>query len=644
MFAWQATVQDEKGNAVPSPIVAVYNSDGSTLADIYDESGAALENPFTGTAEGFVQFWALAGDYVVDGTKGTTLTEKWFVFLGDEFIVKDAADFFSRNRLKVGVRYSSQDGLSWDTLAAPAVGDFIVAGIPVRVVPGLAGFGVLAFGAFAGSGRGMTEAIQSAINRASSDGDWLNFPEGTFTLEGVSIPVTGISMRGAGWDHTVIRCADNIGTTNMVSGSGVDGIEITGFTFDGRNTEIAPTVASGENILNFVSSKNVSIHGNKFKRSRKYNIVMNASVGKENDTVRIYNNVFEDGNRGGIISPRYNRNWSVWGNRFINVCNQAFSGIAHDKSISVGGVVGAWIHENYVHQSILGGGTIIVEYHDRQSESVYIYKNYIEGLTGSSIKVGASDGVWVMENSSIDSSNHGIYIEGCRNTRVERNLVLRANGCSIRIYEDAPGQTDRDSKNVWVLDNILKDNNQGGYETGIPTVRNGVADAFHIATRESESLYIRGNKFINSDPDKPGCGIWMQGQNYFIEDNDFREASDGVTLLYNTSTTVDSEYNIENNAGLRTTQKGLSLIPAGQSSITVTHGMVREATNFRLNATLRSPLNGSLAYFYVAVGATPTFSINLRSAAHAITTTTENISFMWEASVTDCIGSFAKTS
>lgn len=83
MFAWQATVQDEFGNAVLLPVVTVYLEDGLTLADIYDESGDPLPNPMTGTLEGFVQFWAESGNYKIIGADGPAETSEWNVFLGE---------------------------------------------------------------------------------------------------------------------------------------------------------------------------------------------------------------------------------------------------------------------------------------------------------------------------------------------------------------------------------------------------------------------------------------------------------------------------------------------------------------------------------------------------------------------------------
>lgn len=81
MFAWQATVQNEKGDVVILPSVTVYDESGA-IASIYDETGAPLPNPFVGTMEGFVQFWAYAGKYEIEGASGSDRTETWSVTLG----------------------------------------------------------------------------------------------------------------------------------------------------------------------------------------------------------------------------------------------------------------------------------------------------------------------------------------------------------------------------------------------------------------------------------------------------------------------------------------------------------------------------------------------------------------------------------
>lgn len=84
MFAWQATVQDEQGVIVVNPSVTVYLPDGETLAILYGEDGSPLSNPFIGTPEGFVQFWAQAGGYKVEGIDGAEQTYTWEIVLGGE--------------------------------------------------------------------------------------------------------------------------------------------------------------------------------------------------------------------------------------------------------------------------------------------------------------------------------------------------------------------------------------------------------------------------------------------------------------------------------------------------------------------------------------------------------------------------------
>lgn len=104
MIAWQATVQDGFGNAVPLPVITVYANDGVTIASIFTEEGVALPNPLTGTMEGFVQFWANDGDYEIVGADGGDQTERWYVTLGagsevNQEINRKPNDFSTRDQL-----------------------------------------------------------------------------------------------------------------------------------------------------------------------------------------------------------------------------------------------------------------------------------------------------------------------------------------------------------------------------------------------------------------------------------------------------------------------------------------------------------------------------------------------------------------
>lgn len=87
MQAWQATVQDDRGNAVPNPVVTVYQEDGVTLASIFNEAEAPLPNPLTGGIDGFVKFYAEPGFYKVEVAGG----EVWDVKL-DDVLATEALD------------------------------------------------------------------------------------------------------------------------------------------------------------------------------------------------------------------------------------------------------------------------------------------------------------------------------------------------------------------------------------------------------------------------------------------------------------------------------------------------------------------------------------------------------------------------
>lgn len=85
LLAWQATVQDQAGNAVVNPSVTVRNAVDNSLADIFaDEDGLTpLANPFTGTSQGFVKFFAAYGRYNIEGALGAETTATWEVQLED---------------------------------------------------------------------------------------------------------------------------------------------------------------------------------------------------------------------------------------------------------------------------------------------------------------------------------------------------------------------------------------------------------------------------------------------------------------------------------------------------------------------------------------------------------------------------------
>jgi hypothetical protein len=79
LTTWQATVQNEIGNTILSPVITVRKASDDSLATVYDMDGVATSNPFTGSVDGFVQFKLAPGIYNIEGAKDGADTQTWKV-------------------------------------------------------------------------------------------------------------------------------------------------------------------------------------------------------------------------------------------------------------------------------------------------------------------------------------------------------------------------------------------------------------------------------------------------------------------------------------------------------------------------------------------------------------------------------------
>ena len=131
LIAWQATVQDDEGNVIVNPSITVRRASDDELADIFDGEGAALDNPYTGTSEGFVQFFAQPGKYTIQGARGGSVTQTWTVDLSSptgkqyptraEFVADVAAGYAPAEGT-----VATADGLSY----ARSAGASVLPGLP----------------------------------------------------------------------------------------------------------------------------------------------------------------------------------------------------------------------------------------------------------------------------------------------------------------------------------------------------------------------------------------------------------------------------------------------------------------------------------------------------------------------------------
>lgn len=498
---------------------------------------------------------------------------------------------------------------------------------------------------FGAVGDGVTDdtmAIQAALDTVDGSIKRVFVPAGTYLIGGITINGS-VWLDGAGDDVVTFLAKPSIGTNNMFYASGIDGITVTNCGFNMQNDVISGSRANAylEDIFCFVSCSNVTITHNTFRKAINYNIIFNATALDECENIYIRDNKFYDGAKGGVFLARYGRNVHVTGNYMLDVCDQSLSGISFDKSISLSGVIGAWIEDNYVQQTISGGGAIIVEYDARQSENVSIRNNELIDVSENGIKVGASVDVKVVGNSVTGCGAYAYYVEGCYEFLLDGNYSLNSAKNAVRIYEDV-SPTTRNNKNITVTNNTFRNSNVSGATLGVPGVSTGSNDSYHIVCRQSSYVYIRNNVFIDDGASSAG-GIVMEGQQYYIEGNNLLQLKAGVVTLSNTSTTPASAYNIANNAGMQTTATGSATVATGNNSVTVTPNAVVEGTNARILATPNNVLNGTVAYAFAAISGSGTFDIYLRTSAHANANAAADIPFTWSFSVTDAIGIFGKT-
>src|SRR5664279_130302 len=110
----------------------------------------------------------------------------------------------------------------------------LLAGIALVMVPALsraATHEVASFGAAPNDDRDDAAAIQAAID-ASSAGDTVRLPEGTFLVNRTLHARTGVKILGAGRDRTVLKF--NARTqTDIFDLSGARQVELSGFTLEG---------------------------------------------------------------------------------------------------------------------------------------------------------------------------------------------------------------------------------------------------------------------------------------------------------------------------------------------------------------------------------------------------------------------------
>jgi hypothetical protein len=485
----------------------------------------------------------------------------------------------------------------------------------------------------------------SAIAAAFASGKELTASNNTFIIDSEVALQSNLKLTGK---DTIFQPKSSIGQNNLFAGIGLDNIDISGCVFDMRNDIITPALSAEdkENAIHLTSCTNIEIHNNKFTRDLKRSIRLDGTALAENENIFIHDNDFSDGSQGGVQNRRYGRNIHVYNNVLTNSVDSSVGGISFEKPIDVSGTIGAWIYDNKVIQTNGDGGSIIVEYVDRQSEDVHIFRNEYSGQsasTGSNIKVGASVGVWVEDNYCNTSGAANITIEGCENYIVDGNHCENAQGSGIASIQDA--DTLRVPKKGKITNNTIKNCNKAGNTLGVPVTGGAANASFAIQVLgPAEQHDVSGNVFV--DDGDTFNGLLINSTDYQIRNNDFTLLNGNRIAIDNHFATTSTNWEITGNLYARTQACGIATILSGTSSIVVNPDAIAEGTNATWNVTVRSSvLSASVAYWTAFPDITGQFRIATRSSAHSGTNVSANTDFNWSYDVsTVANGIFAKTS
>ncbi len=284
--------------------------------------------------------------------------------------------------------------------------------------------------------------------------------------------------------------------------------------------------------------------------------------------------------------------------------------------------------------------------------------NYVYNATTEGIQVSSEDENCIISNNTIDSCTTGIGIYDGLNNHIVGNTVVNSTGIlstktagimcassNISISEN----TISNGAGVGILlysssqkSNISVKNNNivGSGGSGI-FVRGVLSDVFIESNylrdnaKSAEAGFINGitlygtndRVFINRNSIYGGSaqlfGIRIHSTaslntNVFIRDNILDDSGLDGKVRDNTNSAT-----FFNNTGYTTENSGTSTITAGQTSVTVTHGLA--ATPTRVQVTPTTATGGK--DYYISAKTATTFTIDIDSAH------TGDISFDWRATV-----------
>ena len=432
-------------------------------------------------------------------------------------------------------------------------------------------------------------------------------------------------------------------TSNMFDG--FTNFTLLNCSLDGASDSItsAATLDSQSNEIYLVSCDSAKIKGNSFVNSLRRSVRIEGTALDEAEDIEVSYNDATSGAYGAFQIRRYGRNVKVHHNKTLNVVRTSKGASSNEKPIEVSGTIDGEIYSNNVTQTNGEGGSIVVEYIDRQSENIEIHSNVCKGLAGGNgIKVGASVGISVHHNFIEDAGFSGIYIEGCYEYDVSRNIVRRSGRNSITVIND--GDTAREPNNGFVSYNILEEANQDGATLGVPVTDGSSTDSYHIRCSTGGNVMIDHNRMFDSGA--TANGMTINADNVVVENNDFSGLGSGVIAFNNRFMNLASQtIVVRDNIGFKTCDKGKATVLSGNASVTVSPDLPPNPAGLEVVIlTPRSALSDNQVYYFASDGSNVDFDINLRTSAHAAATNTGDKPFDYIADVSNVLdGCFGKT-
>lgn len=430
---------------------------------------------------------------------------------------------------------------------------------------------------------------------------------------------------------------------NMIKSTGIDGFIVRGVTLDGRNDALSIAGASDsfDNIIYFVSSKNVDIKNAKLKRAIRHFAWFDATSLDKTESLEFCGNDLENGAMDAVTVRRYGDNIRINNNKMINVTNQLKGGDIAAKSISISGSRNVRVLDNDVIDTQGNSSTIIIEYIDTPCVDVIVARNSVNGSSSNGIKVGASEDVTV-ENNFVENCDSSYYIEGNKRITISNNHAKNTQSIAYFVTQDA--DTGMSNEDVKILNNTSVNANLAGLSVGVPPSSAGNKYSYHMWIENSTKLKVENNTF--SDPDGHIAGGLAVACPYdSIKDNNLSGIHSSAVVFY--SNFADgSAGKIENNQGMQTTNFGVATAIAGSSQTNVIHDVLGTASSTQtayFNAIPAAALSGTVAYWNIQRLDYTTYAIRTRNSSHAAANPTSNLDFAWEMKLSNPKGIYGKT-